>query len=554
MPPRRDQPVSLITELKRRHVFKVAIGYVVMAWLVLQVADVILNNIGAPAWIFQALLLFLAIGLAVALILAWAFELTPEGIKREPESPESAPVTGRPNRKITHAIIGVLAVAALYLFINREQPVQDSAVGIDDLAARPSVIVLPFANLNGDEAQDYLAFGITDELIVGLQRLGNFPVISRSASISYGVTDISATEFAQSYGASYLVEGSVNVSGDQVRILANLSGANGNQVWAERYQVEGGQIDLFDVSDELVSKIAGAVLESEVRRVQRIDRPPADAWEHYVKGLRVVLDYDHQNYEMARQHLDQAIEIAPDMAEAWWALGELEVMNYMTRPFVQETELQELDALIAYFRKAHKLSPFQAAACGCLGYMLTAVGKPDEARVVFEQAVAAKPLSPDLRVDYAIYLAWAGRYAEALENAALALDLGPVSQDRAGVWTIRSLAAFAAGQQQEALDAINRALFIKSNNFYMPTGVAMLYVLGKHEAAASLFRDMQTVFPDLQPENRIFYVTLKPIDDAIAARRLQGDLGGPADVEEIFAILRKETDEQVSSRRDQVTR
>jgi TolB-like protein/Tfp pilus assembly protein PilF len=554
MPPRRDQPVSLITELKRRHVFKVAIGYVVMAWLVLQVADVILNNIGAPAWIFQALLLFLAIGLAVALILAWAFELTPEGIKREPESPESAPVTGRPNRKITHAIIGVLAVAALYLFINREQPVQDSAVGIDDLAARPSVIVLPFANLNGDEAQDYLAFGITDELIVGLQRLGNFPVISRSASISYGVTDISATEFAQSYGASYLVEGSVNVSGDQVRILANLSGANGNQVWAERYQVEGGQIDLFDVSDELVSKIAGAVLESEVRRVQRIDRPPADAWEHYVKGLRVVLDYDHQNYEMARQHLDQAIEIAPDMAEAWWALGELEVMNYMTRPFVQETELQELDALIAYFRKAHKLSPFQAAACGCLGYMLTAVGKPDEARVVFEQAVAAKPLSPDLRVDYAIYLAWAGRYAEALENAALALDLGPVSQDRAGVWTIRSLAAFAAGQQQEALDAINRALFIKSNNFYMPTGVAMLYVLGKHEAAASLFRDMQSVFPDLQPENRIFYVTLKPIDDAIAARRLQGDLGGPADVEEIFAILRKETDEQVSSRRDQVTR
>jgi TolB-like protein/Tfp pilus assembly protein PilF len=554
MPPRRDQPVSLITELKRRHVFKVAIAYVVMAWLVLQVADVILNNIGAPAWIFQALLLFLAIGLAVALILAWAFELTPEGIKREPESPESAPVTGRPNRKITHAIIGVLAVAALYLFINREQPVQDSAVGIDDLAARPSVIVLPFANLNGDEAQDYLAFGITDELIVGLQRLGNFPVISRSASISYGVTDISATEFAQSYGASYLVEGSVNVSGDQVRILANLSGANGNQVWAERYQVEGGQIDLFDVSDELVSKIAGAVLESEVRRVQRIDRPPADAWEHYVKGLRVVLDYDHQNYEMARQHLDQAIEIAPDMAEAWWALGELEVMNYMTRPFVQETELQELDALIAYFRKAHKLSPFQAAACGCLGYMLTAVGKPDEARVVFEQAVAAKPLSPDLRVDYAIYLAWAGRYAEALENAALALDLGPVSQDRAGVWTIRSLAAFAAGQQQEALDAINRALFIKSNNFYMPTGVAMLYVLGKHEAAASLFRDMQTVFPDLQPENRIFYVTLKPIDDAIAARRLQGDLGGPADVEEIFAILRKETDEQVSSRRDQVTR
>jgi TolB-like protein/Tfp pilus assembly protein PilF len=399
--------------------------------------------------------------------------------------------------------------------------------------------VLPFANLSGDKARDYLAFGITDELIVGLQRLEHFPVISRNASISYGLTDISATDYAQSYGASYLVEGSVNVIGDEIRILANLSGTEGNQVWAERYQLEGGQIDVIDVADELVSKVAGAVLDSEVKRVQRKDRPPSNAWEHYMKGLKVVLEYDHQSYEIARKHLDQAVEIAPDMAEAWWALGELEVMNYMTQPFDNETELEELYEIIKYFRKAHELSPFQAAACGCLGYMLTAVGKPDEARVVYEQAIDAKPLSPDLRVDYAIYLAWAGRYEEALENAALSLKLGPVSQDRAGVWTIRSLVAFAAGKNQEALDAINRAMFVSHETFYTPTAVAMLYVLGKHEAATTLFRDMQSLFPDLQPRNKIFYVTLKPIDETLAARREQGDLDGPADVEEIYSILRK---------------
>ena len=531
--------MSLLTELKRRNVIKVGIAYVVMAWLVMQVADVILNNIEAPAWIFQVLLLFLAIGLAVALVLAWAFELTPEGIKRESEESESAPVARKSSQIMTYVIIGVLALAASYLFITKEQSVPDPAVSIDDLVARPSVIVLPFANLSGDKAQDYLAFGITDELIVGLQRLGHFPVISRNASISYGLTDISATDYAQSYGASYLVEGSVNVSGDEIRILANLSGTEGNQVWAERYQLEEGQIDVIDVADELVSKVAGAVLDSEVKRVQREDRPPSNAWEHYMKGLKVVLEYDHQSYEIARQHLDQAVEIAPDMAEAWWALGELEVMNYMTQPFDNETELEELYEIIEYFRKAHELSPFQAAACGCLGYMLTAVGKPDEARVVYEQAVDAKPLSPDLRVDYAIYLAWAGRYEEALENAALSLKLGPVSQDRAGVWTIRSLAAFAAGKNQEALDAINRAVFVSHETFYTPTAVAMLYVLGKHEAATTLFRDMQSLFPDLQPRNKIFYVTLKPIDDTLAAHREQGDLDGPADVEEIYSILRK---------------
>ena len=531
--------MSLLTELKRRNVIKVGIAYVVMAWLVMQVADVILNNIEAPAWIFQVLLLFLAVGLAVALVLAWAFELTPEGIKRESEESESAPVARKSSQKMTYVIIAVLALAASYLFITKEQSVPDPAVSIDDLVARPSVIVLPFANLSGDKARDYLAFGITDELIVGLQRLEHFPVISRNASISYGLTDISATDYAQSYGASYLVEGSVNVSGDEIRILANLSGTEGNQVWAERYQLEEGQIDVIDVADELVSKVAGAVLDSEVKRVQRKDRPPSNAWEHYMKGLKVVLEYDHQSYEIARKHLDQAVEIAPDMAEAWWALGELEVMNYMTQPFDNETELEELYRIIEYFRKAHELSPFQAAACGCLGYMLTAVGKPDEARVVYEQAVDAKPLSPDLRVDYAIYLAWAGRYEEALENAALSLKLGPVSQDRAGVWTIRSLAAFAAGKDQEALDAINRAVFVSHETFYLPTAVAMLYVLGKHEAATSLFRDMQSLFPDLQARNKIFYVTLKPIDDALAARRQQGDLDGPADVEEIYSTLRK---------------
>ena len=126
------------------------------------------------------------------------------------------------------------------------------------------------------------------------------------------------------------------------------------------------------------------------------------------------------------------------------------------------------------------------------------------------------------------------------------MKLGPVSQDRAGVWTIRSLVAFAAGHQQEALDAINRAIFVHNNTFYTPTAVAMLYVLGKHEAAKSLFREMQSLFPDLQPKNRVFYVTLKPIDDILAAHLQRGDLDGPADVEEIFSLLRKETSDQVN--------
>ena len=540
----RSQPLSLFTELKRRNVFKVGVAYIVTAWLILQVADVILGNIEAPDWVFRVLLLFLAIGFLFALLFAWAYELTPEGIRRESESSERASASKKPGHISHYVVIGVLALAATYLFVTKEESVPAHTPGIDTLIARPSVIVLPFANISGDESQDYLAFGLTDELITGLQRLGNFPVVSRNASLSYSVTEMTAVDFARDYGASYLVEGSVNVGNDGIRVLASLSSAGGNQVWAERYQPEGDRIEILDVSDELVSKVAGAVLESEVNRVQRTDRPSLDAWEHYVKGLRVVLEYDHRDYAKARQHLDQAVEIAPDMAEAWWALGELETMRYMTTPQEGEDGLDKVYVLIEYFRKAHEISPFHAAACGCLGYMLTAVGRSDEARVVFEQAVEAKPLSPRLRVDYALYLAWAGRYEEAEANAALALKLGTVSQDRAGMWFVRSLAALSEGNEQDALDAINRAIFISRESFYTHAAVALLYVLGQPDNAAALFRDMQDVFPDLRAKDPVFYVTLKPIDDILSARREQGAVGGPADVEEIFSILQRNTDER----------
>lgn len=539
----RSRPLSLFTELKRRNVFKVGVAYIVTAWLILQVADVILGNIEAPDWVFRVLLLFLAIGFLFALLFAWAYELTPEGIRKESETSESASAVKRPAHILHYVVIGVLALAATYLFVTREESARDHAPGIDALIARPSVIVLPFANISGDESHDYLAFGFTDELIAGLQRLGSIPVVSRHASLSYDASEMTAVDFAQNYGASYLVEGSVNVGSDGIRVLANMSSAEGNQVWAERYQPEGDQVEILDISDELVAKIADAVLESEVNRVQRTDRPPLDAWEHYVKGLRVVLEYDHRDYAMARQHLDRAVEIAPDMAEAWWALGELETIRYMTTPREDEDGLDGLYVLIDYFRKAHEISPFQAAACGCLGYMLTAVGRPDEARIVFEQAVEAKPLSARLRVDYALYLAWVGRYEEAEENADLVLKLGSVSQDRAGMWFVHSLAALSDGNGQDALDAINRAIFISRESFYTPAAIALLYLLGQPDNAVALFRDMQDVFPDLQPKDPVFYVTLKPIDDILAARHEQGEVAGPADVEEIFSILRREINE-----------
>lgn len=531
--------MSFFNELKRRNVFKVATAYIVMAWLVMQIADVILNNVDAPDWVFRVILLLLGIGFLLAMFFAWAYELTADGIRKETDIVVSASVARQTSHKLNYVIIGALGIAVIYLVLIRDRADVDAQVSLQTLIARPAVIVLPFENTSGDENQDYLAFGLTDELIAGLQHTKNFPVVSRNASMEYGDSDLSANEYASSLGASYRVEGSISTGPDGIRVLATLSGAGDNQVWAERFQRVAGQAEMFEVADELVAKIAAAVLQSEVRRVQRTDRPPAGAWEHYVRGLSIVLAFDPDKYEYARRQLDQAVEIAPDMAEAWWAIGELEINNYLSQPLLKETDLERLHTIISYFRKSHELSPFHAAACGCLGYMLTSVGQQDEALAVYKQALEANPLSARLRVDYALYLLWDGHYEEAMENADLALKLGAFSSDRAFVWLIRSNVALAQDNPAGALEAVNRAIFLSKDPFTMPMAVALLYVLGKQTDAKRLLDEMQQSFPGISPQNPLLYVMLKPIDDILALQRQRGEENGPVDVSEIYRLLNK---------------
>jgi TolB-like protein len=323
--------LPFIRELKRRHVFKVGVAYLAIAWLLAQVLDLAFDAFDTPAWVMKTVLALLAAGFVPALLLAWVYELTPGGISKDPGPADAAPRTAASGRGLLYATLVALLFGGITFFLTREQAPAERAPGIETLIARPSVMVLPFANISGEAANDYLAFGITEELISGLQRLGDFPVVSRSAALAYDAGAVSAMDYAQSHGASYLLEGSVNAGPEGIRILANLSRTQGEQVWAERYQLAAGQAEIFDVSDQLVSKVAGAVLESEVKRVDRKDRPPADAWEHYVKGLKVVLEYAPEDYAEAREHLDRAVEIAPDMAEAWWAIGELEELKSPNR-------------------------------------------------------------------------------------------------------------------------------------------------------------------------------------------------------------------------------
>jgi len=531
--------LSFFDELKRRNVFKVGIAYIVVAWLTLQVADVILNNIESPGWVFHVILLLLALGLPLSLLFAWAYELTPDGIRKESEPAGSAPSTQKPGRTFSYVIIGALVMTVAYFVMVTDRVDVKPQTSVQTLVARPSVVVLPFTNTSGDDSQDYLAFGITNELILGLQTFKDFPVISRSAAMEFLESGLSADQFAKSLGASYWLEGSISSANEGIRVLSTLSHTGGNQVWTERFQRDTGKSKLFSLADELVEKVADAVLESEIERIKRTDRSPTDAWENYIKGLEGVELFEPEKYQTSRQYLEQAVKIAPDMAEAWWALGELEVMNYMSLPLSGSVDFEDEYAIIKYFQKSHQLSPFYAAACGCLGYMLTAVGQPDEARVVFEQALEANPLSTDLRVDYAFFLLWEGRYAEAVENIDLAQKLESFSHNSKYIWSARSVARLADGDTTGALDAINRSIFVGKDVQTMPMAVAMLYILGEKESAARLYTELMQLFPGLSPKNPVLYVVLKPMDDILASRRGWGEKSDPINVEDIFHLLSK---------------
>lgn len=531
--------MSLWRELRRRNVFKVGTAYAVVAWLLVQIVANIKEPLKLPVWFDTVVVVLLIFGFPVAILFAWAYELTPSGIRKESESAEPGPSFARASHKIGYIVAGGTLLLAVALFVVVREGVDTTArASVQTLMSRPSVLVLPFSNLTGDESQDYLALGLTDELISGLQRTRSFPVVARDASYEYRGSKSTAQEFAKNFGASYLLEGSISVADGALRVLATLSNTHGSQVWSEPFRNSAGATRIFDISDEIVSQVSAAVLNSEIQRVHRQHRPPAGAWEDYIKGLTTVLDFNAAKYAEARDHLDAATKAAPDMAEAWWARGELEAKNYATKPLGAAGDSEELQTIIGFFQRSHEISPFFGAACGCLGFFLTATGQRNEAHAVFEQAIESNPLSADLRQDYAALLLWEGRYKEARRNLDLAMRLGLMRADRSLAWAMRSVIALAEGNRAAAVDGVNRAIFIEREDpFSTPMVVALLYALGEQTQAKTLYADMLHRYPGISAQNPVVRVQLKPIDDALAEQRQRGEWDGPVSTIEIFRLL-----------------
>jgi len=363
--------MSFFDELKRRNVFRVGVAYVIVAWLLIQVTDVVLNNIEAPTWVFQSILLLLIIGFPLALTLAWAFELTPEGIKKEKDVDRSEPITHLTGRKLDFAIIGLMAVAILYLILDN-YVLEKTSLETAEAVADKSVAVLPFVPLSSGEDDGYFAAGLTEEILNALAQLPELQVTARTSSFFFKGQNIPVPEIAARLNVAHIVEGSVRRDGEQVRITAQLIHASdGFHLWSQSY--DRTLDDVFAVQEDIAENIAAAldvVLDDNARRLMLgVGIGNVEAFIAYQKGMQAS-DMAHESVPMISEALtlanaffDRALEAAPGLTKARVIKADLasHVIIEIAAGFRDEEypgEAQEtLAALQEEYELAWRLSP-----------------------------------------------------------------------------------------------------------------------------------------------------------------------------------------------------
>jgi TolB-like protein/Tfp pilus assembly protein PilF len=369
--------MSFFNELKRRNVFRVGAAYAVVAWILLQVLDVVGDILEVPPWGGKLILVLLVVGFFLALILAWAFELTPEGIKRDKDVDRSQSITARTGRKLDRFIIGFLALAVAYLLVDKlvlqdmfrapdtvPSVTGESAPPAATTAPGPSVAVLPFVNISGDRDNEYFSDGLTETLLHMLSQLPGLKVAARTSSFAFKGQNSSIGEIARALGVAHILEGSVQKADDRVRITAQLIRANdGFHVWSQNYTRP--LADIFAIQDEIATDVANALGSSLLGAARPdlkvVSTTDLTAYDSYLKGLEQQAIYSYGSLSEAENHFKQALARDPGFTDARLAL----VRNYqlkMSTGLIDDAELQAAtEPLISQVRMTEPDNPLARA-------------------------------------------------------------------------------------------------------------------------------------------------------------------------------------------------
>ena len=322
--------MGLFAELKRRNVFRVGVAYVLLAWVVIQVTDTVGPALNLPEWTLTVVTWFGVVGFPFALFFAWAFEMTPSGIKLEKDVDRSESVTHSTGRKIDFVIIGLLVVALLSVLILDDSPPAVPVAGQNPAAeadaeqgtdrSYDSIGVLPFENMSSDPEQEFLSDGIAEELLNALAKLRNLQVAARTSSFAFKGRNQSITEIGSKLNVDTILEGSVRKSGNRLRITAQLiDAADGYHLWSETYDRE--LTDVFQIQDDITTAIVAALrVHLDTGEPPVVSAPEAtsvDAYEAYLRGNHYLSQSGPNVFRAALTSFREATDIDPSFAPAW---------------------------------------------------------------------------------------------------------------------------------------------------------------------------------------------------------------------------------------------
>ena len=315
---------GFIEELSHRNVIRVGAAYVVAGWLIAQVGDLVADAFNLPDWFMQTMLILLVLGLPVALFLAWAFELTPEGMKKAHEVPEDAPKDPRAGRVLNAVTIVALVIAVAWLAWDKIDRAPEEIAPVDK-----SIAVLPFDDFSPDGDQTWFADGLTEEILNSLARATDLQVASRTSSFAYRDSTEDIPTIAKALGVDHILEGSVRRDADRLRVTAQLiRAADDKHLWSENF--DGGAEDSIKVQEEFAFEIANALQTAmdpiELARMVAAGTRSVAAWETYLRGLALDHEVSNQN-DISRAYeviavFEDAVAIDPSFADAQLQLAE----------------------------------------------------------------------------------------------------------------------------------------------------------------------------------------------------------------------------------------
>ncbi|MEO0366703.1 MAG: tetratricopeptide repeat protein [Pseudomonadota bacterium] len=418
--------LSFISELKRRQVYRAGITYLVGAWLLLQIVDVLGDNLDLPSWLFRGLLAIIVIGFPLVLILSWVFERTPKGIQVDQGATESE--AGSPQWQylqlgIIVALTGVVGV----LVYERFQLADDAQVVLER-----SVAVLPFSNRSAELEDAYFVDGMHDDIVTelaGLQSLQR--VISQTTIERYRQTQLSLSEIATELDVATVLEGSVQRAGDRVRINMKLYDAERDRaLWTETWDRELTIDNLFSIQNqitrEVVTALNGALTDSERSAIERQPTDNLEAFELYAQARQEVAKRTAASLETAIDLFERAIAIDPQYADAYVGIANALSLQPGYAGIAQSETFERRDAAI---RKALNLDPNSARAYAALGMLADDRGESDTAEQHFKRSLQLNPNESTALHWYAVHLNSRDRFDEALRLIERARDsdpLGPI--------------------------------------------------------------------------------------------------------------------------------